>query len=926
MNKYYVLFGLFFLLVSSSIKTIGQTPGGVDTTGYGGAFWLKANSTTGVTLDGTGNFVLSWQDEFSTYDVTATATSNAPEFLDAPSITRDFNFNPSVDFTPSASRALRSNSYFPNFSGSSFTYFFVCNSISGNGSLITYRSPNNIRLQAKPGWRLQNGYLNIGYTSDFGTGGGGPSNADFPGKAARVMTSKGIAANTDVRLNAKSYPINNTSSTYNPAISQGLKLGANNISEYYQDALAELIMFPVELNNGDANKIESYLAMKYGCTLDSGTANSNYILGDSSIIWPSSNHPDYHHRITAIVRDDASGLYQKQSQSVHFESRVGAFFGATNGTFPLTNGLNTSVIANQQYMLFGDNDSSEALNRCIAGGYMAAMERTWIVRQSLNFNNNVTLRVLKDSVAPEVRNLIVSADPSFPITMSTLYPLTDDGTYLYAEALLGDSLFFTFTSDTVITTFTSTPSYCTSNTGTATAVSTEGGGNYSYTWATAPPQMGATATGLGSGPVIVTVSHGNGCTVTDTAAISSATYLLTVSDIITDETCTNANGVIELDANASGTAPYTYSIDGGTNTSPNNIFNGLSAGNYPILVSDANGCTNIVYSATVLNTVTAPDISYTITEPNCFGEPGAGIQIVATSGAQPHTFSITGLGLQNTTGTFSDLYANTYPFRIVDAQNCHLDTNIALTEPSQVDLQADVENSCWLSPTGRVTLNAFGGVPSYEYSYDGIVFDTENLIDNLPVGTSTFYVQDSHGCRDSLDVNITEYPRFEITYDTKDIECTAWNSGTIEVTVKGNTSPYTYSWLEFPGEIIGNIKEDLYPGTYHIEVQDANLCTDTIKVLLLNNCCSPFVPNAFTPNGDGLNDVLEVQKSPDMKIVRFQIFNRFGQEIFYSIDQYPKWDGTYKGQKVEIDNYIWQATVICTGEKEVTTGDITVIR
>ncbi len=920
------LVGIFVVLGMVQTEATAQVPGGVDTTGLGRAFWLKANSTAGITTDVTGTYVLAWKDEYSVYDVNQTSTAFAPLLLTTSVADRDFNFNPCVDFSPTSNRVLREYAAIPNFSGTTFSYFFVCNSISGNGSMITYRTSNNIRLQAKPRWRLQNGSNNIGYTSDFGTGANGPNNADFPGKAARVMSSIGIAGATDVRVNAKSYTINNSSSTYNPAISNGLILGANNTSEYYPDAMSELIIFPTQLDDGNANKVESYLAMKYGCTLDSGTTKSNYLLGDSTMIWPSANHPDYHHRITAIVRDDASDLYQKQSQSVHNESIVAAFYGAVPGSFPAMNDQNTSIIGDQQYMLFGDNDSSLDFGRCTASDYIAVMERTWLVRQSLNFNSSVTLRLEKDSVPPETHNLLVSADPSFPTTTTTVYPLTDDGTYLYATALLGDSLYFTFGTDSVQTTFTSTPAYCLSYSGTATATSTGGGGMYAYNWASSPPQTGASATGLLAGSTPVIVTHGVGCSVTENVAISSATYDLYVTHTVKDETCTNANGVLTLDANNSGVSPYLYSIDGGTNFVVTNIFPNLSAGGYPIQVTDQNGCSNVLYVAIVDNIVTPPDITYTITQPKCHGEPDASIEITAVSGATPHKYELPGLSLQNNTGKFDNLYADTYTFKITDANNCHLDTAITLSEPSEVNLQADVEESCWLFSTGRVTLTSYGGTPSYTYSTDGIEYSAENLIDSLAPGPYTFYTKDDHGCEDTLTISIGTYPVFTTSYTYSDVTCRAWNSGSIEITVQGSTGPYTYSWRDFPGEIIGASKDDLYAGTYHVEVQDANMCTDTLSITIDNTCCEPFVPTAFTPNGDGLNDRLEIQVSPDVQLQKFQIYNRFGQEIFYSLDPMPAWDGTYNGQLVDVDVYMWQATLICNGAKILASGDISLLR
>ncbi len=909
-------------LILSSLFLEAQIPGGLDTTVVGQMLWMKANSATGVQLDLSSTYVIEWQDESSPFSVTQASTANAPYFVDDDNTVHQYNFNPYLEFESTSNRKLVNTSAAENFYGTNGSYFVVADVITGSGSLLTYRSSNGVRIQAKPSFRLQNGVSGVGYTSDFGAY---LSTSSFSTQSARVITSINIGTATEVSINSYGFPVNNTSTLYYPAIQNGMCLGANTNSEYYNDAIAELIIFPTPLNPVDANKVESYLALKYGITLDSSTS-SNYTLSDNTVAWPAANHPNFHHRITGIARDDGSDLYQKQSRSVHNGLQVTAYCGEAGPVFPMMNADNLSQVDDMQYMIFGDDDLSTDLKRCTAGDYIATMERTWIVRQSVDFDTSVTLSVPKSEVPDEVKNILVSADPFFPINASTVYPLFDDGTSLYAEVLLGDSLFFTFASDSVSTTYTVTPSYCVIPSGTATAASTDGGGNYSYIWNTAPSQNIPTAVNLSPGSITLSILHGEGCVVTEMVAISSATYDLNVTDVVEHETCGNRNASITISENGSGTPTYLYSIDGGATLSTSPVFTGLDAGGYQIYVVDGNGCTGVLYTAIVDNLVTAPEINYSFIEPLCHGDMTASVQIDAIEVFPPYTYSLPGLSLSNGDGFFENLFADTYTFHIVDANNCHLDTSITVTEPSELVISTDLEPSCWLFPTGRATLNSYGGTPDYTYSSDGIEYLSENLLDSLTAGPHTFFVQDVNGCIDSTSVDLDMYPEFSLSYEVSDIECIAWNTGHIGIIVEGETSPYTFTWREFPDEIIGDTKSDLYPGDYHITVQDVNMCTDTVFISLDNNCCRPFVPNAFTPNSDGTNDFLEVHKSPDMELLKFEIYNRFGEQIFLSLDQYPIWDGRYKGQNVDIGTYMWKATMICTQGEEIATGDFHVLR
>ena len=74
--------------------------------------------------------------------------------------------------------------------------------------------------------------------------------------------------------------------------------------------------------------------------------------------------------------------------------------------------------------------------------------------------------------------------------------------------------------------------------------------------------------------------------------------------------------------------------------------------------------------------------------------------------------------------------------------------------------------------------------------------------------------------------------------------------------------------------------------------------------MVLSNCdCPVHISNAFTPNGDGLNDEYEIIHDCDISFYHLQIFSRWGEQIFESFDPGEKWDGTYNGSEVPIGTY-----------------------
>lgn len=87
-----------------------------------------------------------------------------------------------------------------------------------------------------------------------------------------------------------------------------------------------------------------------------------------------------------------------------------------------------------------------------------------------------------------------------------------------------------------------------------------------------------------------------------------------------------------------------------------------------------------------------------------------------------------------------------------------------------------------------------------------------------------------------------------------------------------------------------------------------------------------FVPNAFTPNGDNLNDLVKIHLS-GYTLVNFKIYNRRGQQMFYTQDYNQGWDGTFKGEKMAMETYHWMATLRdASNKKSVVGGDVILVR
>jgi gliding motility-associated-like protein len=171
-----------------------------------------------------------------------------------------------------------------------------------------------------------------------------------------------------------------------------------------------------------------------------------------------------------------------------------------------------------------------------------------------------------------------------------------------------------------------------------------------------------------------------------------------------------------------------------------------------------------------------------------------------------------------------------------------------------------------------------------------------------------------------------EYPAFACPDDTirfmdkstGPVAAWKWNFG------NGNTSN-----VQVPPNQFFTSSSLLSKVPVELVVSQANGCSDTIsQIISVPNNCYIAIPNAFTPNGDGLNDFLYPLNAWRATDLLFRVYNRYGQLVWETTDWTRKWDGTRSGNKVPAGTYVWmlQYTESDTGKRVVQKGTTTLIR
>jgi gliding motility-associated-like protein len=291
--------------------------------------------------------------------------------------------------------------------------------------------------------------------------------------------------------------------------------------------------------------------------------------------------------------------------------------------------------------------------------------------------------------------------------------------------------------------------------------------------------------------------------------------------------------------------PYSYSWS----TSPvqtTNTASALGASTYTVSISDVNSCTS---SATV--TLTQPPVltsaaaitsNYNGQNISCFGASNGTASVTPAGGTTPYSFSWSTVPPQLTANA-SGLGATTYTATTTDANGCTSTSTVVLTQPAAIATTATVISnyngqniSCNGASDGSALATVSGGTMPYTYSWSTSPVQTNDTASALGASTYTVSISDANSCTSSATVALTQPAALVAVatttslYGEYNVSCFGSVNGSIDLTVSGGTSPYSYPWSN------GATTEDLAgigAGVYSVNVMDLNGCTDSASATIL---------------------------------------------------------------------------------------------
>lgn len=467
--------------------------------------------------------------------------------------------------------------------------------------------------------------------------------------------------------------------------------------------------------------------------------------------------------------------------------------------------------------------------------------------------------------------------------------------------------------------------HCNQADGSVSSNANGGTGVLTYQWIGGPANQNYNNVIANTYSVIVT--DGNGCADTATAVVNNLNGVTAVLNTSVDLTCfQSADGSIDIDANG-GTPGYTYSWL--PNVSATDIGSNLAAGPYAVTVTDAAGCTavvNVILTEPAVLTVTATATPSAV----CEGSPVT-LNAVAGGGTPGYTYNWNPIAAVGATQNIIPAATQTYTVDVVDANGCTASAPVLVTvNPMPVPVfTSDVVSGCaplCVNFDDLSTVTAPETITGWSWDFG----DSNNSTQQDPQHcytipgqyTVVLTVTTGAGCTQTVTMNnYIQVFAVPVAAFTAGPQPTTILNPDIQFT-DASTNAATWYWTfgdaTSPSSSTDQNPTFTYdqPSCYDVvlEVTSIDGCIDTTTQQI---CIDPdviiYVPNAFTPNDDGINDVfIPVTQGINPDKYELWVFDRWGNMIWYTDDLNEGWNGIVLGGDAlcQIDTYVWK--IKCT--------------
>lgn len=477
--------------------------------------------------------------------------------------------------------------------------------------------------------------------------------------------------------------------------------------------------------------------------------------------------------------------------------------------------------------------------------------------------------------------------------------------------------------------------------GDATTTVAGGTAPYNFSWSTAPVQNTPTATNLCPGTYTATMVDANGCTDTAVVTITEPPLLSVIAG--TAATICIGQSANLTAAGQGGTPPYQYAWTDGVNNwvIQNPTVSPTVTTTYTVGVVDANGCTSAVQMVTI--TVNPPLSVNAITTQVVCQNTVVNLSAVAAGGNGNYTYTWTPGPLLGPNITVTATATQQYTVTVAD--NCGspvaTDTVSVIINPAPIPTFTTTSAAQGCEPLCVDFLNTTPNTASVVWTFGGNIGTSTSSPTTFCFNTAGSYdvqltVTDNIGCTGTTTMlnYVTVWPNPIADFSANPSPATQLNN--IVQFTDLSTGAVSWIWSFGVDDSASVLQNPMYTfadtGVYMIQLIVTNSygCQDSItQPLVVQEDFAVFIPNTFTPNGDGLNDLFFPQGiGVDPDHYTMWIFDRWGNLIYQTSVWPGGWDGTVQGKgPCQIDTYVYKiATQDANKSKRVYIGQVNLIR
>ncbi len=376
------------------------------------------------------------------------------------------------------------------------------------------------------------------------------------------------------------------------------------------------------------------------------------------------------------------------------------------------------------------------------------------------------------------------------------------------------------------------PKCATSNDGSVQATASGGSGAFTYKWSV--PGTGSSIGNLPAGGYGCTVTDANGCSKAESVILTAPAALVvdSISIASTIKCFGDANGSLKANIKG-GTGTKTYKWSDPLAQTGQSAAN-LVAGNYTVIVTDANGCT--VSGSKILGQPNQLATTATAVAVKCFGDANGTSTTTPTGGSTPFTYKWSN---NQTTATAINLAVGTFSVTVTDKNGCTATASATVTGPTTaVDAQAlQTVKGCFSSNKSEATATATGGNGG-PFTYKWSNNQTTATIQNLAPGSFTVTATDVKGCTDTFVLAVAENTAITMNIASNPAKCFGSSDGQAAVNIisggagTGQIADYTYKWSTVPPQLSASATGLQGGQQYTVTATDQSGCTGTASTTI----------------------------------------------------------------------------------------------